>query len=526
VIAPLIAPVIALSLALSWVQVQSDSFVVKSSVGEARARRVLSELESFRELIGTTIAFKKVQLPELPVEVLLIGDEDQFRDLSPEYNGKKVKVSGYYERGQDRDFIVLSAAATGNLTHVVYHELTHYFLTRSLEPRPAWLNEGLAEYFATAEIDDDTIYLGGLSQLRVNLLKTHRLLPLKDFLSVDDQSPYYNELEKANVFYAQAWAFVHFLTHGPYKDDFGRYLEALGHKEVSFSDYVKADLRTLEIEFGNYLRLGIRAAQRDRVKIQPDGWTMSMKPIAHADVDLSITEIFLSAGNVDKARQYLDRVVGMDDEFPRASYYRGVLARIKGGNDAREYFIDALLDLNLGPRAAVHLVQLRELQIPAARRALELAAANGTHMADVYWALSEIYLDDARRAQELMRLSQAKPAIAPNPPPVNAVEPEPTYIPYTSVDAGHFKYEFLSVSGAGPRTQTIVPPYFPPELLNERLAGKVIVDVQVSETGEVGGLWLISSSPEVFSALATAAVRDWKFEPVATKIRIVVHFIP
>ena len=92
-------------------------------------------MESFRELIGTTIAFKKVQLPELPIEVLLIGDEAQFRDLSPEYNGKKVRVSGYYERGQDRDFIVLSANVTGNLTHVVYHELTHYFLTRSLEPR-------------------------------------------------------------------------------------------------------------------------------------------------------------------------------------------------------------------------------------------------------------------------------------------------------------------------------------------------------------------------------------------------------
>jgi TonB family protein len=519
-------PFIALSLALSWIQVQSDVFVVKSSVGEARATRVLRELESFRELIGTTIAFKKVQLPELPIEVLLIGDEAQFRDLSPEYNGKKVRVSGYYERGQDRDFIVLSANATGNLTHVVYHELTHYFLTRSLQPRPTWLNEGLAEYFATAEIDDDAIYLGGLSQLRLDLLKRNRLLPLKDFLSVDDQSPYYNELEKANVFYAQAWAFVHFLTHGPYKEDFGRYLEALGHREVEFKDYVKTDLRTLELDFENYLRLGIRAAQRDRVNIHPDGWTMSVKPIAQPEVDLSITEIFLSAGDFDKAREYLDRVVGMDEEFPRASYYRGVLARIKGANDAREYFIDALLDLNLGPRAAVHLVQLRELQIPAARRALELAAANGTHMADVYWALSEIYLDDARRAQELLRLSQVKPVIAPNPPPVKEVEPEPAYIPYATVDNEHFKYELMSVSGGGPQTQMIVPPYFPQELLNERLTGKVVVDVQISERGEVGGLWLISSSPEVFSALATAAVRDWKFEPVSTKIRIVVHFMP
>ena len=68
-------PVLALSMVLSWVQVQSDTFVVKSSVGMERAKRVLRELEAFHQLIGTTVVFRKVELPELPIEVLLIGDE-------------------------------------------------------------------------------------------------------------------------------------------------------------------------------------------------------------------------------------------------------------------------------------------------------------------------------------------------------------------------------------------------------------------------------------------------------------------
>jgi hypothetical protein len=122
--------ILALSLALSWVQVQTDSFVVKSSAGEERAKRVVRELEAFRQLIGTALVFKKVQLPELPIEVLIVSDEALLAELSPEYNGKKVRVAGYYERGQDRDFIVLSANTHGNLTHIVYHELTHYFLSR------------------------------------------------------------------------------------------------------------------------------------------------------------------------------------------------------------------------------------------------------------------------------------------------------------------------------------------------------------------------------------------------------------
>src|SRR2546425_11271703 len=148
------------TLFLSWVQVSSDTYVVKSSAGEDRAKRVLRELEDFHQLIGT-LAFRNTELPELPIEVLLIGDEAEMKELAPDYNGRKVAVAGYYQRGQDRDFIVLSGRVfPETLTSVVYHELTHYFLSRALVQRPAWLNEGLAEYFATADIREDGISLG------------------------------------------------------------------------------------------------------------------------------------------------------------------------------------------------------------------------------------------------------------------------------------------------------------------------------------------------------------------------------
>src|SRR5438034_5601149 len=101
---------LVLGLFLSWVQVSSDTYIVKSSAGEERAKRVLKELEDFHQLVGTTLVFRNTQLPELPIEVLLVGDEPTLRELEPEYNGRKVAVAGYYQRGQDRDFIVLSAA--------------------------------------------------------------------------------------------------------------------------------------------------------------------------------------------------------------------------------------------------------------------------------------------------------------------------------------------------------------------------------------------------------------------------------
>ena len=98
---------LALSLFLSWVQVSSDTYIVKSSAGEERARRVLKELEHFHQLIGTLV-FRNTELPELPIEVLLIGDEQTMKELEPEFNGRRIAVAGYYQRGTDRDFIVLS----------------------------------------------------------------------------------------------------------------------------------------------------------------------------------------------------------------------------------------------------------------------------------------------------------------------------------------------------------------------------------------------------------------------------------
>ena len=52
------------------------------------------------------------------------------------------------------------------------------------------------------------------------------------------------------------------------------------------------------------------------------------------------------------------------------------------------------------------------------------------------------------------------------------------------------------------------------------------MDVQVTERGEAAGIWLVSATPEIFSSLATSAVRQWRFEALSAKVRVVVEFTP
>lgn len=519
---------LALSLFLSWVQVSSDTYIVKSSAGEERAKRVLKELEGFHQLVGT-LAFRNTELPELPIEVLLIGDQPTLRELEPEYNGRKVAVAGYYQRGEDRDFIVLSGRVfPETLTSIVYHELTHYFVARALASRPTWLNEGLAEYFATAEIRDDEISLGGISNDRMQLLKTSSLIPLKDFFAVDSSSSYYNESSKASVYYAQAWAFMHYMMHGEHAVGFKSYLDALSKTDADLLQYVNVGERELELGFQNYLKVFIQRVNRKIVKVSGEGWNTHIESIPDTEAQMSIAEIFLANGKFPEARRHLEMLAAQAPDSTRISYYRGVLGRIAGDPAARDFFVDALLDPFLGPRAAVQLAGMGDQNIPAIRTLLEDAARAGTRNPEVYLALTKIYTEDIRRIEEAVRLTR-KGAAPPVPLPTVAILPpavEPLWRLYARGTDQNVRYQLLSDSENQPRVKNLVPPYYPAELLDQKLSGEVVVDVQVTEEGKAGGVWLVSAMPEVFGNLATASVREWQFDPIPVKIRIVLEFKP
>ena len=315
-------PAVILSFFLSWVQVSSDTYVIKSSAGEDAAKRVLRQLEGFHQLVGSFV-FRSTQLPELPIEVLLIGDEATLKELAPVYQGRKIDVAGYYQRGQDRDFIVLSGRERArNLTGIAYHELTHYFVSRALVNRPAWLSEGLAEYFSTADIRNDRIVLGALSPERLQLLRTERLLPLEQLFAVDSNSPYYNEGRKANVFYAESWAFIYYMMHG----DYASTVQALhrGVDEIrskNLLDYLKVKPNELESEFTNYLRLIVQRSRNTTVRINTQTPSMKVETIPDAQAQISMAEIFLASGDVVQARHYFEIANTTEGELPRASYY-------------------------------------------------------------------------------------------------------------------------------------------------------------------------------------------------------------
>jgi TonB family protein len=520
---------LALTLLLSsWVQVSSDTYIVKSSAGTEKAQRVLKELEGFHQLLGSLV-FRHTELPELPIEVLLIGDEPTLNELEPEYNGRKIPVAGFYQRGEDRDFIVLSGVSGPQTsTSVIYHELTHYFLSRALKFRPTWLNEGFAEYFATAEIREDAVLLGGVSPERLQVLKASHLLPLKEFFAVSSSSPSYNETSKASVYYAEAWAFVHYMMHGEHAAQFKRYLDALTKGDADLLTYLNVSERDLDAGFQAYMKVFLERPNRTSIKVSPAEWNMDIEAIPETEAQMSIAEIFLANGKYEDARRHLEVLADRAPDSTRVSYYRGVLARIAGDPSDRGFFVDALLDPFLGVRAAVQLAESGDWQIPAVRSLLEEAAAMETRNPKVYLALTKIYTDELNQLEEAVRLRKAG---ATPPPPSTKTASSPagqqsSWQTYVQGTDNHVQYQVMSDSDRHPDLRTVVAPYYPTELLEQKVGGEVVVDVQITEQGKVGGLTLVSAMPDLFDTLATAAVRGWEFEPLPVKVRILVRFKP
>jgi hypothetical protein len=139
------------------------------------------------------------------VDVFLLGDEASHRrflsDLFPRVPYRRAL---YVQRGGRG---AVYAYQHAELPIDLRHECTHALLHTNLAMVPLWLDEGLAEYFEMSE-PERAFDHPHLPTLRWNL----RLGMLRRLKSLESHS----ELaDMGGVEYRYAWAWVHFMLHGP-----------------------------------------------------------------------------------------------------------------------------------------------------------------------------------------------------------------------------------------------------------------------------------------------------------------------
>jgi len=192
-----------------WTRVQSRNFTLVGNATENEIREVAEGLEVFRTAFSRF--FKLKEGSSVATTVIVFRSDQAFKPFKPVYKGKPANIDGFFQPGEDMNFIVL--AADMQTPRVIYHEYVHRLMSDNLDSLPLWFQEGFAECFSTLEIEgrDKKVRLGRAIGEHVELLNNRVFMPLEQLFSVQHGSSEYNEGEKQGLFYAESWALVHYM---------------------------------------------------------------------------------------------------------------------------------------------------------------------------------------------------------------------------------------------------------------------------------------------------------------------------
>ena len=291
----------AVATGQEWIEVKSRHFTVLTDAGEGSGRRLAREFELIRVVFQQALGHSPVD-PAEPSFIYALQEESGMAELLPRFweDQTRAKPVGLFRRGTDRNYVALLLDTGGDRPYAtIYHEYFHLLVTVNFGEIPLWLNEGLASFWATTEIWAKDVLIGGADRDYVNILRREPLVPLSVLFAVDHESPYYNDADKASIFYAQSWAFIHYLllgnSLGPEK--LSRYLTLLRENREPESAWKQAfpNVGALEKLLTDYVRGGEFGGYRRGRPAPVSDDVLGARPLTHAEV-LAHKAAFLTHG--------------------------------------------------------------------------------------------------------------------------------------------------------------------------------------------------------------------------------------
>jgi tetratricopeptide (TPR) repeat protein len=265
-------------------------------------------------------------------------------------------VAGYFQPGEDVNYIALSTETEGEQTPytIIFHEYVHLMINNSVDHNvPVWFNEGVAEYYSTFAIKDDIqVRLGNLINSHIFSLREKKLLPLRTLFTVDHKSPYYNERDKQNIFYAQSWLIMHYLFQG----DGGKRLANVNkfftsldngvELDKAFSDAFQMSIEQMEKELQQYLKKSSFNASilTFKQKLVFDA-EIESSPITEADSQAYLGDLLAHQRYVT-AEKHLQKAIELEPNHAMANASLGMFYAYQGRFAEARKFLEKAVAAN------------------------------------------------------------------------------------------------------------------------------------------------------------------------------------
>jgi tetratricopeptide (TPR) repeat protein len=337
----------------TWTSVCSKNFFLIGNASEKEIRQVATRLEQFRDVFTRIFAGADFQSP-VPTTVVVFKNDGAYKPFKPVVDGKISDVAGYFQPGEDVNYITLTPPRGGeDPFQTIYHEYVHLLLENTLgrSSVPAWFNEGLAEYYSTFDIvDGRKVWLGKLDEGHLLLLRQTKLNPLQTLFSLDHYSLHRNKREAKGLFYAQSWALVHYLilgNEGKRRPQVVKFINAMAANkpvEAAFRESFQTDFAAMEKELRNYVeghRFRAEVVTFER-KLEFDD-EMQTATLTEAEAETYLGDLLLHTNRAEEAVKRLEAAVSLDPKHGPAHASLGMAyMRLKRYEDARRHLREAV----------------------------------------------------------------------------------------------------------------------------------------------------------------------------------------
>jgi tetratricopeptide (TPR) repeat protein len=301
-----------------WLRLRGTSTELLTDAGEREGRRALNRLEQIRAIMPTSGQDSGREL-----RVVLFDSEKEFREYAPGST-----TAGLYQSGLERDYIVTYAG--GELPRVVTHEFVHFLLNQTPAPLPRWFEEGTAELYSNAQINNKRVRIGKELEAHMNLLLARPWLTAVQLTAERPTLPEKEQdIEQAeNMFYAECWALVHMLNLSPeYRDHMPQFAMLLATGTEGSEAFRKAFGRDFErslAELPGYLKK-IRSVKLDIPPPTPLA-APPAEPVSEVAADLLRADLALRRGLAQKARGIFEQTAKEHPDSAAAQAGLGMLA--------------------------------------------------------------------------------------------------------------------------------------------------------------------------------------------------------
>jgi hypothetical protein len=260
--------------------------------------------------------------------------------------GVSSNVLGYYRFVHPRELNFYFDRTNPSLTvDVMLHETNHYLtdLMHEEVQYPHWVNEAMAEYYGTTELDPEkkTMTLGGIQAGRLSEVKAdiaaNKKFALDDLLA--DGSQNYRH-------YTWGWSFVHFLMESPkYVKKFEKFFNDLARAPDVKRVPAPWNFKTIdgpEIKRVFLQRMGLKPTDIPALEAEWYAHIDSLKAEGIAGIEESgIRAVYEGRGRF-RGRRLLKEAIDAGSRRPQVHIlYAQIIGRYDGGNEAALPILEA-----------------------------------------------------------------------------------------------------------------------------------------------------------------------------------------